>query len=144
MISRSFASVFPRQSPSSLIFSSIDAEADFAATGLFMSSSNSRSYFGCAQRNLQPPQGEASRLRVRNCATRRPFRNKPSKDMAFPHPQSRKQHYGNDDKPNTGGVLWKVFKRIVNIAGYRDAKDEVNPAKDRTFGGIFHLNLSSI
>src|SRR5438874_8376038 len=36
MISRTFASVFPRQSPSSFIFSSINAEADFTGTGLFM------------------------------------------------------------------------------------------------------------
>src|SRR6266853_3889940 len=56
MISRTFASVFPRQSPSSLIFSSITAEADSTGTGLFMYSSNSRTYFSCAQRNLHPPQ----------------------------------------------------------------------------------------
>src|SRR5205814_726663 len=36
MISRTFASVFPRQSPSPLIFSSINAEADSTGTGLFM------------------------------------------------------------------------------------------------------------
>src|SRR5438034_10718903 len=40
MISRTFASVFPRQSPSSLIFSSMNAEADSTGTGLFMYSSN--------------------------------------------------------------------------------------------------------
>lgn len=56
MISRTFASVFPRQSPSSLIFSSINAEADSTGTGLFMSSSKSRTYFSCTQRNLQPLQ----------------------------------------------------------------------------------------
>src|SRR5713101_8062757 len=56
MISRTFASVFPRQSPGSLIFSSMNAEADATGTGLFMYSSNSRTYFSCAQRNLQPPQ----------------------------------------------------------------------------------------
>src|SRR6266850_4836696 len=57
MISRTFASVLPRQSPSSLIFSSINAEADstgaptkpgfglvgwLTGTGLFMYNSNSR------------------------------------------------------------------------------------------------------
>src|SRR6266850_2874162 len=42
MISRTFASVFPRQSPSSLILSSINAEADSTGTGLFMYTSNSR------------------------------------------------------------------------------------------------------
>src|SRR4030081_3839947 len=60
MISRTFASVFPRQSPSSLIFSSMNAEADSTATGLFMCSSNSRTYFSYAQRNLQPSQVGAS------------------------------------------------------------------------------------
>src|SRR5205085_6063264 len=42
MMSRTFASVFPRQSPSSLIFLSSDAEADFTATGLFTFTSNAR------------------------------------------------------------------------------------------------------
>src|SRR3989454_8379755 len=60
MIVRTFASVFPRQSPSSLIFSSMNAEADSIGSGLSMYSSNSRTYFSCAQRNLQPPQVEAS------------------------------------------------------------------------------------
>src|SRR6266404_5858584 len=60
MISRTFASVFPRQSPppgwqeSSLIFSSMNAEADSTGTGLFMCSSKSRTYFSCVQRNLHP------------------------------------------------------------------------------------------
>jgi hypothetical protein len=58
--------------------------------------------------------------------------------MAFPHPQSRKEHYRNDDKPNTVGVLWKFFKRTVNIAKDRDAENDVNPAKNRTFGSFFH------
>jgi len=68
----------------------------------------------------------------------RSLRNKASKDMAFPHPKSRKEHYRNDAKPNTGGVLWKFFKGTINIAEYRNAKDDVNPAKNRTCGGIFH------
>jgi hypothetical protein len=65
--------------------------------------------------------------------------------MAFPHPKSRKEHYRNDDKPNTGGVLWNFFQRTINIPEYRNAKDDVNPAKNRTFGGLFHdFGLSSI
>src|SRR5438034_496480 len=55
MISRTVASVFPRQSLSSLIFSSMNAEADTTGMGLFMFSPNSRSNFACARRNLQPP-----------------------------------------------------------------------------------------
>src|SRR3979411_217304 len=68
----------------------------------------------------------------------RSLRNKSSKDMALPHPKSRKEHYRNDDKPNTGGVLWNFFKRTINITEYRNAKDDVNPAKNRTFCGFFH------
>src|SRR5712664_1816568 len=68
----------------------------------------------------------------------RSLRNKSSKDMAFPHPKSRKEHYRNDDKPNTGGVLWNVFKRTINITEYRNAADDVNAAKNRTFGALVH------
>jgi hypothetical protein len=72
---------------------------------------------------------------IRRCL-RRPFRNKPSNDMAFPHPKSRKQHYRKEDKPNTGGVLFNF--RTIDVTEYRNAADDVNPANDRTFGGIFH------
>jgi hypothetical protein len=48
MISRTLASVFPRQSPSSLIFWSINAEAEPTGTGLFMYRSNSLTYFRLA------------------------------------------------------------------------------------------------
>jgi len=34
------------------------------------------------------------------------------------------------------GLVWNFFKRIINITDYRNAKDNVNPAKNRTFGGI--------
>jgi hypothetical protein len=60
IVERTFASIFPRQSPSPLIFASMNAEVDSIGTGLFMYSSNSRIYFRCAQRNLQLPQVEAS------------------------------------------------------------------------------------
>src|SRR2546421_1622334 len=66
------------------------------------------------------------------------LRNKSSKDVAFPHPQSRKDHYRKEDKPSCGGVVWKFFKRTINIAEYRNAKDDVNPAKNRTFGALVH------
>src|SRR5258708_31734349 len=69
---------------------------------------------------------------------RRSFRNESSKDMAFPHPQSRKDHYRKEDIPRWGGIVWKFFKRTINIPDYRNGKDDVNPAKNRTLGGIFH------
>src|SRR5437868_11291220 len=47
-MSRTFASVFPRQSPSSLILPSINAEADSTGTDLFMYGSISGVYFSCA------------------------------------------------------------------------------------------------
>jgi hypothetical protein len=48
MMARTFASIFPRQSPSSLIFSSIKAEAGSIYR------SNAHTHFRRAQRNLQP------------------------------------------------------------------------------------------
>ena len=72
------------------------------------------------------------------CRVSRSFRNKSSKDMAFPHPKSRKDNYRNGDKPNNGGVIWNFFKRTINITEYRNAKEDVDRAKNRTFGGIFH------
>jgi hypothetical protein len=74
----------------------------------------------------------------------RTFRNNSSKDMPFPHPKSRKEHYRNDDKPNTDGVLWNFFKRTINITEYRNAKGDVNRAKNRTLVASFMINLSSI
>jgi hypothetical protein len=58
--------------------------------------------------------------------------------MALPHPQSRKDHYWKEHKPSCGGVVWEFFKRTINITEYRNGKDHVNPAENRTFGGIFH------
>src|SRR5258708_5210314 len=140
MMARAIASVFPRQSPSSLIFWSINAEADFTGTGLFMYNSNSRTYFSCAQRNVRPPQVKAATRRLKvlcNILLGRSFRNKSSKDMAFPHPQSQ-NHCRKEDIPGWGSVIWKFFKRAIDITEYRNAKDDVNPANNRTFGGFFH------
>jgi hypothetical protein len=52
--------------------------------------------------------------------------------MAFPHPQSRKEQYRNDDKPDAAGVLREFFKRTINITEDRKAEEDVNPAKHRT------------
>lgn len=64
--------------------------------------------------------------------------------MAFPHPKSGKDNDRDRDKPNHGGVIRKFLKRTINITGYRNPKEDVNRAKNRTFGGIIHdwfLNL---
>jgi hypothetical protein len=58
--------------------------------------------------------------------------------MSFPHPQSRKDKSRNGDKPNHRGVVGKFFKRTINITGYWNAKNEVNQARNPTFGGITH------
>src|SRR5258708_27120449 len=63
---------------------------------------------------------------------------KSSNHMAFPHPQSRKKQNRKKDIANSGGVVWSVRRRIINVTEYRDATDNVNPAIDRTFGGLFH------
>src|SRR6266550_2051947 len=61
--------------------------------------------------------------------------------MAFPHPQSRKDHQRKEYIPSWGSIAWKFFKRTINITEYRNAKDEMNPAKNRTLGGSIHGRL---
>src|SRR6266852_9448888 len=78
---------------------------------------------------------------VRSALSGRFLRDKPSNDMAFPHPQSRKDHYRKENIPSCGGIVRKFFKRTINVTEYRNTKDDVNPAKNRAFGGIFHGRL---
>jgi hypothetical protein len=52
--------------------------------------------------------------------------------MALPHPQSRKDHDRNEDKASCRGVVWNFVERTIDITEYRNAEDEVNPAKNRT------------
>ena len=58
--------------------------------------------------------------------------------MAFPHPESGKGNNRKGDIPNNGGVIWKFLERAINIPDYRNGKDDVNPAENRTFGGVTH------
>jgi hypothetical protein len=64
--------------------------------------------------------------------------------MAFPHPKTGKDHCWHEDKPSRVGVLWNSVKRTVNGTEYRNAKDDVNPAKNRTLLGdlCFHDQVS--
>jgi len=68
----------------------------------------------------------------------RPFRKKPPNQMAFPHPQSGKDPYWQEDKASSERIVWKFFKRIVDITEYRNAEEDVNPAKNPTFVGFLH------
>src|SRR5215470_5972152 len=59
--------------------------------------------------------------------------------MALPHPQSRKDHYGQENIAGWPGVVRQFFKRTVNVTGYRNSKDDVNPAKNHTLvHGLLH------
>src|SRR5262245_2814484 len=58
--------------------------------------------------------------------------------MAFPHPKPRKDHYWQEHIPGCGGIVRKAFKRTIDITDNRNGKDDVNPAKNRTFGSFLH------
>ena len=58
--------------------------------------------------------------------------------MAFPHPESRQANYRNSDVPNNGSVVWELFKRTIDITDDRNAKGDVNPAKNRALGALVH------
>ena len=87
---------------------------------------------------LCPPADPRSRVRVQTRAGRPSLRNKSSNDVAFPHPKSRKQQHRKKDIPDTGRVVVSIRRRIINVAEYRNATDDVNPAKNRSFGRFFH------
>src|SRR4029077_19031033 len=102
MALRTLASVFPRQSVSPAISLSIRSDGFIGSLSL---------QFLCCFRSL---------------------RKKSSKDMAFPQPESRKGECRHEDKPSSRGIVWDLFKRTINITEYRNAKDNVNPSKNRT------------
>ena len=124
---RILANVLPRQSVSPRISWSIRSDGFIESLCL-----DSYIWMLCTSLELSCSMGSA----LHDLLSR--SRNKPSKDMAFPHPKSRKQHHRNDYKPNTAGVLWNFFKRTINITEYRNAEDDVKPAENRTLGDLFH------
>ena len=58
--------------------------------------------------------------------------------MAFPHPQTCKDHDRKEDVASWRGIVGEFFEGAINVAEYRNCKDDVDPAKNRTSGGIFH------
>src|SRR5258705_6006545 len=83
MFLRMLASFLPRQSVSPAISSSIRSDGFIGSLYLeFLSRFHASSLIGPS------------------------LRNKSSKDMAFPHPKSRKDNYRHEDKSSSGGVVW--------------------------------------
>jgi len=68
--------------------------------------------------------------------------NESSDEMAFPHPKSRKEQYRKKDIANTEGIISGVRRRIINITNDRNAKDDVNPAKNPTWDASVHDVMS--
>src|SRR5205085_4869687 len=58
--------------------------------------------------------------------------------MTFPHPESGERQDWNGNKPDHRCVIRQLFKGAVNITDDRNAEHNVDPAKNRTFGGIIH------
>ncbi|MES2787997.1 MAG: hypothetical protein V4719_00140 [Planctomycetota bacterium] len=58
--------------------------------------------------------------------------------MTFPHPQSRQDEYGQEDIPSRASVIGDFFKWTINITDDRNTKDNMNPAKNRTFSALVH------
>jgi hypothetical protein len=51
--------------------------------------------------------------------------------MAFPHPQSRKDHDWYENIARLEGIVWQPLERTVNVTEDRNTEDEMNPAEDR-------------
>src|SRR5947209_7744837 len=87
---------------------------------------------------IGPPDENRVTLDPRHESLGRSFRNQSSNHMAFPHPQSRKDHYRSEDIPSSGRVVWNLVKRTIDVADDRNGKDDMNPAKNPTFGDLAH------
>ena len=61
--------------------------------------------------------------------------------MAFPHPQSRKDHNGKKDKSRRRRVLRELLERTKDIAEYWDCHDDVDPAKYQSINSLSHVDL---
>src|SRR5213080_4163680 len=66
----------------------------------------------------------------------RALRNKPLKDMAFPHPKSRKDKCRNEDKPSSGGIVRDFFKRTINMSRYVSVNYDVKSFKISAFSAM--------
>ena len=66
------------------------------------------------------------------------LRNQPSDDMALPHPKPRKDQYRKKEIPDAVGIVVSVRRRIINVTKYRNATDDVNPAKRCTRDASVH------
>jgi hypothetical protein len=69
------------------------------------------------------------------------FRDPPSNGITFPHPKARKDQDRNDEKLKNGGVRLSFRRRTINVTKDRKAKEDVNPAKNRTLGALVHEEL---
>ncbi len=58
--------------------------------------------------------------------------------MPLPHPKPRKDQDRNEDKPKVVTVWENFLRRTIDIAKNRKAKEDVNPAKNCTFGALVH------
>jgi hypothetical protein len=51
--------------------------------------------------------------------------------VAFPHPQSRKDHDWNKDIARLEGIGWQFVEWTVNVAEDWNTEEEVNAAQNR-------------
>lgn len=66
------------------------------------------------------------------------FRNKSSQGLAFPHQKSCQDNDRKVEISKKRGVWLNHLRRTINITDQREAEENVNPAKNRTFGVWVH------
>jgi hypothetical protein len=58
--------------------------------------------------------------------------------MAFPHQDPREDHGGKVEVSEEMGIRLNLLRRTIDIADQGNAESNVNPAKNGTFGDVFH------
>src|SRR5258708_37226958 len=119
MIWRMLASVLPRQSVSPAISWSIRSDGFIGSLCL---------------RILVPFSCESSYCR--SVLLGRSLRKKSSNDMAFPHPQSRKNKHRNEDKPSGGGGGLSLCEKRINGTDEWKAKEQRESREKPTWSRV--------
>src|SRR6185369_14954317 len=78
-----------------------------------------------------------------NTCSFRSSREQSSHHVPFPHPQTTCDNHWYGNVTYYWRIVWKLFKRTIDITNYRNSKDYMNPAENSTLRGTtYHLVVS--
>src|SRR5689334_6867270 len=77
------------------------------------------------------------------CSCRRSSGKRTLHEVALPHPQTRYDHKGKENKSRGGSVARELIEGTVNVSHNRNRQDQVDPAKNGARCSLTHDLLRS-